>query len=96
MGKPIKPLDRADRNAYSRGYQQAIANRWPLHKTPYPSEPIIGELVAALRALRDAIDGELAKFEENDPLNAALSPFIERADKAQTAVALWLMDDKIP
>ena len=90
MGQPVKPL----RNPaeYSRGYEHSKVGRWPLHKPPFPPEPVIAELMAALRALRDAIDGEVAKFEQDDPINQALSPFITRADKAQEAVSLWLLN----
>lgn len=94
MGQPARELKEIEHRAYARGYQAGV--RWPLHRPPVPPEPVIAELVEALRALRDAIDNELSKFEENDPLNRALSPFIDRADHAQRGLALWLMDGKIP
>ena len=90
MGQPVRPLKNKFKAEYQRGYQHGA--RWPLHKPPFPPEPVIAELVSALRELRDAIDGQLSTFEPNDPMNAALSPYIERADKAQQAMALWLLD----
>ena len=90
MGKAIKSLREECRNEYARGYQ--CGARWPLHKPPFPPEPIINELVQSLQALRDAIDGELAKFDENDPICKILDPYIECVDKAQESLSVWLLD----
>jgi hypothetical protein len=90
MSQPPKPLQHWEKKAYQRGFQRG--SNWPLHKPPIPPEPVVAELVEALRALRDAVDGALASFDPDDPLNAALSPYIERADKAQRGVSLWLLD----
>lgn len=90
MCRKRKPLDASEKNAYARGYQCGV--RWPLHKPPSPPQPVVGELVDALRAIRDAVDGELAKFDPDDDLNKRLDPYITRADNALKAVGTWLTE----
>ena len=89
-----KPLQTdAEKKAYSRGYNHALRNdRWPLHKPPAPPHSIAAELMESLRALRDAVDGALAKFDPNDELNKELGPHIDRADSAMRKVSKWLKE----
>jgi hypothetical protein len=44
------------------------------------------------KALRDAIDGELAKFLPDDPLEIALAPKIEAFDDAMIVISKWLKE----
>lgn len=80
----------AIRNAYSRGYNAAATNKWSQHKPPFPPEPLVRSLMKAAMELRDAVDGQLAHFEPDDPLEAALGPKIQEVDEAFAAISKWL------
>lgn len=79
---------------YAKGYAAGQRRSWPEHKPPRPPDAIVSELQEALQQLRDDIDGELAKFDEDDELNIVLSPSIERADEALRSVTKWLLDSE--
>ena len=81
---------------YSRGYQAGCRDRWPAHKPPTPPEPVIGELVEALRALRDCMDSQAAQFDPSDEFVTETNPSIARADKSLEAVTQWLMAETPP
>lgn len=48
----------------------------------------------SLKALRDVIDGELAKLDAGDPLEVVIAPLIENADASLAAVGDWLSKQK--
>lgn len=77
--------------AYNKGLTAGRSGKWPDHVPPLPPDPV-GEVCAALIALREAIDAELAKFDPDDPLNVTLSPHIDRATKALSAVTQHIKD----
>jgi hypothetical protein len=79
---------------YKRGYAKGYASRgkWPEHIPPLPPDPLVGRLMETAKALRDAIDGELAKFLPDDPLEIALAPKIEAFDDAMIVISKWLKE----
>lgn len=85
------PMDDNYKRGYSRGYQLG-GKRWPDHKPPVPPDEVMGPIVKALKELRDAIDGELAPFDADDPLNVALSPAIDSATSALSGLSTWLKE----
>lgn len=48
--------------------------------------------MSAARALRDAVDAELAMFDPEDELQEVLGGPVDRLDEALTAVSRWLME----
>ena len=78
------------KKAYARGYQRGY--RWPDHKPPIPPHPIIGRLIQALIDLRDCADGQMAAFDEDDPMARKFDPYIEAADEALSDVRTWLIN----
>jgi hypothetical protein len=86
-------MTRGEIKAYSRGYSRGyLSNRWPEHKPPTPPDPIIAELMDALRSIRDACDALCATIEPDDFFSLQLGPQIERADGAMRAVSAWLKE----
>jgi len=85
-----KEINRQIRLAYQRGY--ARATTWPDHIPPYPPEPVIAELMAALNECRDTMARELAMPAPDDEREAMLGPAIDYADEALAAVGLWIKD----
>lgn len=83
-------MGRAKSNAYGRGYNAGA--RWPLHKPPYPPDPLVRELMESLRELRDTCDAFRATLEQDDPFGADLEPAIDRADAALISVGRWLKE----
>jgi len=81
-----------EKRAYSKGYNAGVRHRWPAHKPPRPPEEIIAELIHTAQALRDAIDAQLAMFDDDDPLELAIGHKIEAFDNAMTKVTQWLMN----
>lgn len=77
------------RKGYSKGYNTGTRN-WPEHKPPFPPEPVVRELMEALRELRDHADSSLAQFDENDEFVRSFDVPIERADEAMASVTRWL------
>lgn len=67
-----------ERRAYARGYS-ATSRRWPAHRPPTPPDPVVGRLVSALRALRDAVDTSLATFPPDDEIRDESDPHVEEA-----------------
>lgn len=80
---------REEKLAYAKGYNARA--KWPLHKPPMPPEPMVAKLMTALTNLRNAVDGELAKFGEDDPIGEILGPRIDEADEALSDVGTWLL-----
>lgn len=75
---------------YSRGYAAKSSGRWPDHRPRKPPDAIIGGLVEALQKLRDAVDGELAKFDPEDPLVEKLGPLVDAADIKLEKLGKWI------
>ena len=78
------------KKAYARGYYAALNKHWPTHLPPVPSEPVVAELMNALRALRDTCDAFRATLMPDDDFGAELEPAITRADAALCGVSAWL------
>lgn len=85
-------MDDCCKRAYTRGYQRGY--KWPAHKPPLPPDPIIHRLMQALIDLRDCADGQMATFQEDDPMAKEFDPFIEEADEALSAVRTWLINSE--
>lgn len=79
------------KRGYSRGYNTA-SRSWPEHKPPCPPEPVVRQLMEALRLLRDTADAETAAFDEDDPIYRAFGVPIATADEALSAVTEWLRE----
>lgn len=69
------------RRGYARGYNHKLNHRWP-DCIPTPPDPIIADLVNALKMLRDAYDGICATFLSDDEIVLKLDPVIEAADES--------------
>jgi hypothetical protein len=67
---------------YSKGYQRGRNGTWPDYVPPAVPCEIVDALRLALVNLRNAIDAQLAVFDEDDPLNLALSQHIDAATQA--------------
>jgi hypothetical protein len=78
--------DRESRRAYQRGYSAGSHNRWPEYHPPIPPNRLMGQVVQALVNLRNAIDGELAKFGEDDEICNAIYPHMDAATEALVAI----------
>lgn len=79
-----------ERRAYSRGYQRGLQGRWPENVPPHPPEPVVAQLMAALKSLRDSVDNYCAQLTPDDEWAVDLGPQVDRADEALTAVTKWL------
>jgi hypothetical protein len=77
--------------AYRRGYNTGSSRGWPAHRPAFPPEPVVAKLMAALRELRDAADGQCARLDPADEFAVMLGPKIDAADEAMAAVAEWLL-----
>lgn len=82
-------MTREERLAYQRGYAAGIKGKWPSHKPPYPPTKIIGELLRAIREIRDQLDAELAAISDEE-WESKFGPLIDRADEAGEMVTNWL------
>lgn len=82
------------RFTYARGYNAGLRSRWPQHYPPHPPVEVVSNLMRSLKALRDVIDGELAKLDAGDPLEVVIAPLIENADASLAAVGDWLSKQK--
>lgn len=80
----------SERRAYSRGYHAGSVGKWPAHRPPTPPVEAVAAIMTAAAKLRSAIDGELAKFDKDDPIELALAPRIDDLDRAMELVAEWL------
>lgn len=81
-------MSREEKLAYSRGYNAGI--RWPAHRPPMPPEPQSRLALETLRKLRDAVDAELATFDQEDELVKSLSPLLDEADGVFEQLTVWL------
>jgi len=84
---------RAEQDAYKRGYGKGYtrrADQWPEHRPPIPPEPVVAELMLALRALRDEADYMCATLDPGDEFEQRLGPRIDAADEAMRKVSTWL------
>lgn len=78
------------KRGYSRGYWAGSRGAWPDHLPPAPPDDLIAELMAAAHKLRDAVDGELATLDKDDPWQTALGDGVDAVDEAMTAISSWL------
>lgn len=76
---------------YGNGYNAGVSRRWPAHRPPFPPEPVVLRLVAALQELRDVADSQMATLAEDDELARAFDDPIARADAALAAITEWLL-----
>lgn len=83
------------RRAYAKGYIAGSRGRWPDHKPPLPPNEMAAELIATLKAMRNCLDGELAKLDKEDPWESLFGPLIDRADEALAKVNTWLRAEEI-
>jgi hypothetical protein len=82
------------KRAYSLGYAAGARRAWPAHRPPTPPHVLTGQLVEALRALRDEVDSKLAGLDESDEWEQVLGPLVDKADEALAALTDWLTTDK--
>jgi hypothetical protein len=82
-------MNEAETKAYGRGYQCG-SERWPAHKPPMPPEPIVRDLMAAARELRDAADTICASLCEDDDFVISLGPKIDAVDEVLIKISNWL------
>jgi hypothetical protein len=87
------PLSDEERRCYQRGYQRGA--RWPLHSPPLPPDEIASKIIDAAMKLRNAVDGQLAMFDEDDEMAATLYPYIDALDAAMTKLSGWLRDSAV-
>lgn len=85
-------MTRGEKLAYARGYNKASQKGWPAHKPPLPPDPIVAEMMAAAKALRDAVDAEMATFEEGDEMAERLYAPVDALDAAMRRLTLWLQE----
>lgn len=78
----------AERLAYGRGYNRGA--RWPAHRPPHPPEPHVAKLMEAVQKLRDAVDGELAQLDADDPWQKSLGDPMDAVDAAMSEISRWL------
>lgn len=77
--------------AYSRGYAAGRRHAWPAHRPPLPPDsPLVAILMTVLTDLADTVDGELAKFDEGDPMPVSIYPKIDTARAAMAAITQHL------
>ena len=81
---------REERLAYQRGYNTAA--RWPEHKPPVPPAKNVAILFQAAKALRDAVDAQLAAFDPEDPLQKTLGEHVDAVDDAFAAISQWIKE----
>lgn len=75
---------------YSRGYNAASGRNWHAHRPPMPPDEIVRGFLVAARELRDAIDGQLAVFGEDDEIALELGPLIDALDDQFIKMNAWL------
>ena len=76
------PRSLEERRAYAKGYNAGRQGSWPLHRPPTPPDEVTGQLVEALRNLRDGVDGVLAILSGDDEWVVQLGPLVDAADDA--------------
>lgn len=75
---------------YGAGYYRGGQNRWPLHRPPHPPQEMVRRLMETAMALRDAVDGELAMLDEEDPWQEKLGEPMDRVTEAFEVIGRWL------
>lgn len=83
-------MTRDEKLAYGRGYNAGRKGGWPEHRPPMPPDELCRKVIAALRALRDGIDSELAKFSEDDEIVQKLGALVDDADTVFVEIGNWL------
>lgn len=76
--------------AYARGYNTGSSGAWPKHRPPMPPDSIVGPMASAARALRDAVDFELATLSADDDIVLRLGPAVDLYDEATGRMGAWL------
>jgi hypothetical protein len=85
-----------EKRAYQRGYYAGSSGRWPEHRPPLPPGEVLAPILQAARALRDGVDGELAKFGPDDDLATVLGPLVDALDAALAGLSRWLKSGDHP
>jgi hypothetical protein len=85
-------VTREEKLAYSRGYNAGRKGVWPEHRPPMPPDETCRKVLEALRALRDGVDSELAKFDEHDEICMVLGPLIAQVDDVFEEIGDWLKE----
>ena len=78
--------------AYGRGYNAGVRGGWPMHRPPVPTQEDVRDLMVAAQALRDAVDGQLAVFDPDDPIEAILGPPLDDVTGAMEKIGQWLLE----
>ncbi len=81
------PMSREERTAYGRGYNAGLRSRWPETIPPRPPDEVVGKMFDALLALRNAVDGQMSTFDEDDEMAVYLYRFVDQADEAMRALS---------
>ncbi len=76
----------SEQRAYARGYNARSSHRWPDHVPPRPPDEVVGKMYDALLALRNAVDGQMSLFDEDDEMAVYLYRFVDQADEAMRAL----------
>ena len=79
-----------EKRAYSRGYAAASRHAWPEYRPPHPPVEVIAQLMESAKALRDAVDTELAMLDPEDPWQESLGTPMDAVDESMIAVSVWL------
>lgn len=80
-----------ERRLYGRGYNAGVNGRWPEHRPPRPPDENVAAILKAAQELRDGVDGEIAMFDEHDPIAKKLGPLIDALDDELVKVRRWLV-----
>lgn len=72
-------MTREEKLAYSRGYNAGSRGAWPAHLPPKPPDALFSRLQWALVDLVGVLDGELGKFDPDDPFVERLYQQIDNA-----------------
>ena len=78
------------KKAYSKGYNAGARGLWPEHRPPHPPHELIGRLMDSVLKLRDAVDGELATLDKDDPWQTILGDPMDIVDELLVEVGVWL------
>ena len=78
------------RRAYSKGYNAGSRGAWPDHRPPMPPDEVTSRIVEAALALRNAVDGEIACFLDDEPVVEAVGPRIDALDEALAGLGRWV------
>lgn len=79
--------------AYMRGYYRGSKGAWPDHRPPLPPDTTIAAIIRCARALRDAVDGQLAmSCGEDDERESLFGPKIDAFDEAMKECGRWVRE----